>query len=218
MKFFLDTANVEKIREAAELGLVDGVTTNPTLIMQEGRDHETVIKEIAKIVKGPISVEGVEEKADKIVEEAKKFSSWAPNVVVKLAMDAEGIKAARLLEKKGIRTNVTLVFSATQALIAAQAGASFVSPFVGRLDDISADGMALVRDIVQIYKNYGFKTEVIVASIRHPLHVIDAAKAGAHVATIPPGVLEKMWKHPLTDKGIRQFKEDHVKLLQKIKK
>jgi len=215
MKFFLDTANVEKIKEAAELGLIDGVTTNPTLMMQEGRDHKTVIKEIAKILKGPISVEGAEDKAENMIRDAQEFASWAPNVVIKVPMDAEGIKAVRFLGKKGIHTNVTLVFSATQALIAAKAGASYVSPFVGRLDDISADGMQLIRDILQIYRNYGFKTEVIVASIRHPLHVVEAAKAGAHVATIPPGVLEKMWKHPLTDKGIKQFQEDYKKSLAK---
>ncbi|MEM4389674.1 MAG: fructose-6-phosphate aldolase [Candidatus Micrarchaeia archaeon] len=218
MKFFLDTANVEKIKEAAALGIIEGVTTNPTLIMQEGRDHKTIIQEIAKIIKGPISVEGAEDTCDNIVRDALEFVKWAPNIVVKVPMDVEGIKAVRILEKRGIRTNVTLVFSPSQALLAAKAGASYVSPFVGRLDDISADGMQVVRDIVQVFKNYAFKTEVIVASIRHPMHVVEAAKAGAHIATIPPGVLEKMWRHPLTDRGIKQFQEDYKKALEKAKK
>ncbi|MEM3030553.1 MAG: fructose-6-phosphate aldolase [Candidatus Micrarchaeia archaeon] len=218
MKFFLDTANVEKIREAAALGVIEGVTTNPTLIMQEGRDHKTVIQEIAKIIRGPISVEGAEDSCDNIVRDALEFAKWAPNVVVKVPMDVEGIKAVRVLEKRNIRTNVTLVFSPSQALLAAKAGASYVSPFIGRLDDISADGVQLVRDIVQVFRNYPFKTEVIVASIRHPMHVVEAAKAGAHIATIPPGVLEKMWRHPLTDRGIKQFQEDYKKALEKAKK
>jgi len=218
MKIFLDTANVEKIREAAALGIIEGVTTNPTLIMQEGKEHRAIIQEIAKIIKGPISVEGAEDTAENIVRDALEFVKWAPNVVIKVPMDVEGIKAVRMLEKRNIRTNVTLVFSPSQALLAAKAGASFVSPFIGRLDDISADGMGLVRDIVQIFKNYPFRTEVIVASIRHPLHVVEAAKAGAHIATVPPGVLEKMWKHPLTDRGIKQFQEDYKKALEKAKK
>ncbi len=211
MKFFLDTANVEDIRKAVELGVCDGVTTNPTLIMKSGRDQKTVIREIAKIVHGPISVEGIAEDADGMVKEGEEFSKWAPNVVVKVPMTKEGLKAVRILEEKGIKTNVTLVFSASQALLAAKAGASYVSPFVGRLDDISEDGMRLIEDIITIYLNYDFKTEIIVASIRHPLHVTQAAAVGAHIATIPAEVLEKMWKHPLTDKGIAQFKEDHRK-------
>jgi len=218
MKIFRDTANDEKIREAAALGIIEGVTTNPTLIMQEGKEHRAIIQEIAKIIKGPISVEGAEDTAENIVRDALEFVKWAPNVVIKVPMDVEGIKAVRMLEKRNIRTNVTLVFSPSQALLAAKAGASFVSPFIGRLDDISADGMGLVRDIVQIFKNYPFRTEVIVASIRHPLHVVEAAKAGAHIATVPPGVLEKMWKHPLTDRGIKQFQEDYKKALEKAKK
>jgi transaldolase len=211
MKFFLDTANIEAIRRWAELGIVDGVTTNPTIIAREGKGQEGQVKEIAKIVKGPISVEGDAQVCDEIVKEAEVFSSWAPNIIVKVPMTQEGIKAVRILEKKGIRTNVTLVFSPSQALLAAKAGASYASPFIGRLDDISEDGMQLVRDILQIYRNYNFKTEVIVASIRSPPHVVEAAKAGAHIATIPPDVLEKLWKHQLTDEGIRKFREDFAK-------
>ena len=211
MKFFLDTANAEKIKNAVELGMCDGATTNPTIIMKEGKEHKTAIQEIAKIMKGPLSVEGIGQSAEEMVKEGEEFAKWAPNVVVKVPMTAEGLKAVRTLEKKGIRTNVTLVFSASQALLAAKAGASYVSPFVGRLDDISEDGMALIQDIVQIYKNYGYKTEIIVASVRHPIHVVEAAKAGAHIATIPSDVFEKLFKHPLTDKGIAQFLEDHKK-------
>jgi len=211
MKFFLDTANIEAIKRWAELGIADGVTTNPTIIAREGKGQEGQVKEIAKIVKGPISVEGDAQVCDEIVKEAEVFSSWAPNIIVKVPMTQEGIKAVRILEKKGIRTNVTLVFSPSQALLAAKAGASYASPFIGRLDDISEDGMQLVRDILQIYRNYNFKTEVIVASIRSPPHVVEAAKAGAHIATIPPDVLEKLWKHQLTDEGIRKFREDFAK-------
>jgi len=212
MKFFLDTANVEQIKKAVEAGVVDGVTTNPTLIAKEGRSQREIIKEIAAVVKGPISVEGNGTTCEELVKEAEVYSKWAPNIIVKIPMSEEGIKAVRILEKKGIRTNVTLVFSPSQALIAAKAGASFVSPFIGRLDDNSMDGMGLVREIMQIYKNYGFKTEVIVASIRHPLHVVEAAKAGAPIATIPPEVLAKMWNHPLTDVGIKKFREDFAKV------
>ena len=211
MKFFLDTANVEGIKKAAELGMVDGITTNPTIIMREGRNHEEVVKEIASIVKGPISVEGVGDTAEEMVKEAEKFVQWAPNLVIKVPMTQEGLRAVRILEGKGIHTNVTLVFSASQALLAAKAGASYVSPFVGRLDDIGEDGMQVVRDCVQIMKNYGLKTEVIVASIRSIRHAEESAKCGAHIATIPVKVYEEMWKHPLTDKGIAQFKEDYEK-------
>ncbi len=211
MKFFLDTANVEQIERAVKAGVADGVTTNPTLIAKEGRSQQALIKEIAALVKGPISVEGNGMTCDELVKEGEVYSKWAPNIVFKIPMSEEGVKAVRILEKKGIHTNVTLVFSASQALIAAKAGASFVSPFIGRLDDNSMDGMGLVRDIMQIYKNYDFKTQVIVASIRHPLHVIEAAKAGAHIATIPADVLAKMWNHPLTDAGIKKFREDFAK-------
>jgi transaldolase len=211
MKFFLDTANVEEIRKAAELGVVDGVTTNPTLIAKEGKPHKETIKEIAKIMKGPISVEGNACTCDEILKEAEEFAKWSTNVVVKIPMTKEGIKAVRILAKKGIKTNVTLVFSANQALIAAKAGATYVSPFIGRLDDNGQVGMDVIRDIVQIYDNYNFETEIIVASIRHPIHVLESAKAGAHVATIPAKVLESMWNHPLTDSGIKRFCEDFAK-------
>ena len=211
MKFFLDTAVVEDIKKAVELGVCDGVTTNPSLIMKAGKDQKTVIKEIAKLVGGPISVEGVGETAEQIVKEAAEFASWSPKVVVKVPMTKEGLKAVRILSAKNIPTNVTLVFSASQALLAAKAGATYVSPFVGRLDDISEDGMQLVQDVLDIFDNYGFETEVIVASIRHPMHVVEAARLGAHIATIPADVLEKLWKHPLTDKGIATFKEHHEK-------
>jgi transaldolase len=212
MEFYLDTANVEQIKKAAALGVVDGVTTNPTLIAKEGgKSQQEIISQIAQVISGPISVEGNADICDEIVREAETYSKWAKNIVVKIAFSQEGIKAARILEGKGVKTNVTLVFSANQALIAAKAGASFVSPFIGRLDDISEDGMNLVRDIIQIYKNYGYKTKVIVASIRHPIHVLEAAKAGAHIATIPSDVLAKMWNHPLTEIGIKKFKEDFAK-------
>jgi transaldolase len=208
MKFFLDTADIEEIKKAVELGMCDGVTTNPTLIMKAGiTDHKTAIQEIAKVVDGPISVEGVGETAEEIIKEGEEFATWSEKVVVKVPMTKEGLKAVRYLESKDIKTNVTLVFSINQALLIAKAGASYVSPFVGRLDDISEEGMELIDDIVDMYENYKFKTEIIVASIRHPLHVKDAALSGAHIATIPAAVLEKMWKHPLTDKGIATFKE-----------
>lgn len=212
MEFFLDTANVEQIKKAAALGVVDGVTTNPTLIAKEGgKSQQEIIAEIAKVINGPISVEGNADTCDEIVSEGESYSKWAKNIVVKIAFTQEGIKAAKILEEKGVKTNVTLVFSASQALIAAKAGASYVSPFIGRLDDISEDGMNLIRDIIQIYKNYNFKTKIIVASIRHPIHVLEAAKAGAHIATIPADVLAKMWNHPLTESGIKKFKEDFAK-------
>ena len=214
MKFFMDTASVEGIRKAAELGMVDGVTTNPSIIAKEGRNHEEVVKEIASIVKGPISVEGIGDTAEEIIAEADAFMRWAPNVVIKVPMTGEGLKAVRTLEKKGIKTNVTLVFSAPQALLAAKAGASYVSPFVGRLDDIGQDGMQVVRDIMEIFRNYDYKTEVIVASIRSVKHVEESAKCGAHIATLPVKVYEEMWKHDLTDKGIAKFKEDYARTRQ----
>lgn len=216
MKFFLDTANLEEIKKAVELGMCDGVTTNPTLIMKAGiTDHKSAILEIAKVVDGPISVEGVGETAEQMIKEGEEFATWSDKVVVKIPMTKEGLKAVRHLESKGIKTNVTLIFSVGQALLVAKAGASYVSPFVGRLDDISIDGMDLIDDIVEIYENYDFKTEVIVASVRDPLHVRDAALSGAHIATIPAAVLEKLWKHPLTDQGIATFKEHHRKSTSK---
>lgn len=211
MKFFLDTAKVEEIRAATELGVCDGVTTNPTLIMKSGRSQEEVVKEIAQIVRGPVSVEVIAEDAPGMVKEAEEFSAWAPNIVVKVPMTKEGMKAVRILAEKGIKTNVTLVFSASQALLAAKAGASYISPFVGRLDDISSDGMELIEQIMDVLDNYEFEAEVIVASVRDPIHVVEAARLGAHIATIPAGVLEKMWNHPLTDKGLAQFLEDYSK-------
>ncbi|MBM3229609.1 fructose-6-phosphate aldolase [Candidatus Parvarchaeota archaeon] len=217
MKIFLDSANVAKIREAAQLGLCDGVTTNPTIIMKEGRDHKQVIMEICKAVSGPVSVEGVGETAAQLVKDALEFSKWGKNVVAKVPMTKEGLKAVRELEAKGIPTNVTLVFSATQALLAAKAGASYISPFVGRLDDVSEDGMALIYDIVAMLKNYDYKAQVLVASVRHPVHVVQAAKLGAHIATLPPDVFEKMFLHPLTDRGIRQFADDYQKAKQAAK-
>jgi len=208
VKFFLDTANVEKIIEFTELGVVDGITTNPTLIAKEGRDFQEVVKDICEIVKGPVSVEVTSIYHKDMITEARMLSKLADNIVVKIPMTKEGIRAVNKLSKKGIKTNVTLVFSANQALIAAKAGATYISPFVGRLDDNGQLGMELVREIVSIFKNYDIGTEVIVASIRHPRHVIEAAKIGVHIATIPPQVLEKMFHHPLTDKGIEIFMRD----------
>lgn len=218
MKFFIDSADVEEIKKAVELGMCDGVTTNPTLIMKAGREQEEVVKEIAKFVKGPISVEAISDDADGMVREGEQFAKWAPNVVIKVPMTKEGLKAVRLLAKKNIKCNVTLVFSAAQALLAAKAGAAFVSPFVGRLDDIGQNGMDLVRSIVNIYRNYEFSTEIIVASVRSVKHVEEAALAGAHIATIPPKVYQELWKHSLTDKGIELFKKDHAEYLKKIGK
>jgi len=211
MKFFLDTADVDKIRALAATGLIDGITTNPTLILKGGRDHKQAIQEICKIVKGPVSVEGVGSTAEELVKDAREFAKWAPNVVAKVPMTAEGLKAVKILEKEGIPCNVTLVFSAGQALMVGKAGASYCSPFVGRLDDVSEDGMELIADILQIYENYEFKTQVLVASVRHPMHVVEAAKMGAHIATVPPEIFEKLFKHPLTTSGIKQFEEDYKK-------
>lgn len=212
MKIFLDTANVDQIKEAYSWGIIDGVTTNPSLIAKEGRDFKEVIKEITSIVDGPISAEVISVTVDKMVPEAEKLSKLHKNIVIKVPMTAEGLKATKALSKKGIKTNVTLVFQPVQALLAAKAGATYVSPFVGRLDDISHTGMDLVRTICQIYKNYGFKTEVIVASVRNPNHVIEAALAGAHICTIPFNVLTQLVKHPLTDIGIEKFLADWEKV------
>jgi transaldolase len=215
MKFFIDTANVKEIREAASLCVVDGVTTNPSLIAKEGRDFRQVISEICSIVDGPISAEAVSLEADKMVAEGVELAKIHKNIVVKLPMTKEGLKATKLLAEKSIRVNMTLVFSPMQALLAAKVGAAYVSPFVGRLDDISHVGMDLVRQIMEIYDNYGYRTEVIVASIRNPLHVVDAALAGAHIATIPFGVIDQLVKHPLTDIGINKFLSDWKKLEKK---
>jgi transaldolase len=212
MKFFIDTANIEEIKEAHSLGMVDGVTTNPTLVAKEGKDYKEVLKEICAVVDGPVSAEAVSEDAEGLIKEAKEFSSIHKNIVVKIPMTWEGIKAVKKLSQKGIKTNVTLVFSPNQALVAAKAGASYVSPFIGRLDDISQVGMDIVEQISIIFDNYNFSTEIIVASIRNPLHVLDAALIGADIATIPFSVIKQLVNHPLTDKGIEKFLADWKKI------
>jgi len=211
MKFFLDTANVDEIREATSLGLIDGVTTNPSLIAKEGRPFEEVIHEICEIVQGPVSAEVVATEADAMIEEGRRIAAIHEHVVVKCPLIRAGIKATRALSDEGIRVNVTLCFSPTQALLAAKAGAAYISPFVGRLDDISYDGMELIQQIMLIYENYGFATEVLVASIRHPKHILDAALLGADVATIPFKAFDAMFNHPLTDKGLAAFLADWEK-------
>jgi transaldolase len=215
MQFFIDTANIEEIRKANELGVIDGVTTNPSLIAKEGRDPVPLLKEICSIVNGPVSAEAVSMTAEDMIQEAIPLSKIHENIVIKIPMIAEGLKAVKKLSGMGIKTNVTLVFSPSQALLAAKAGASYVSPFVGRLDDISHTGMDLVRDIIGIYENYLFATEVIVASIRNPLHVVEAAKMGAHIATIPYSVIIQLARHPLTDIGIEKFLKDWEKVPKK---
>jgi len=215
MKFFIDTANIEEIREAHSMGMVDGVTTNPSLVAKEERDFEELIKEICDIVDGPISAEVVSLEADGMIKEARHLAGIHPNIVVKIPMSVEGLKATRQLAEEGIKTNVTLVFSPLQALMAAKAGASYVSPFIGRLDDISHDGLQLVEQIVEIYSNYAFDTEIIVASVRNPLHILESALLGADIATIPFNVLAKLAAHPLTDKGIKAFLDDWNKLQNK---
>jgi transaldolase len=215
MKFFIDTANIEEIRKAHELGVIDGVTTNPSLMAKEGKDPVKLLKEICSVVKGPVSAEVVGTTADVMLKEAKSLAAIHKNIVVKIPMIEEGLKAVRKLSGLGIRTNVTLVFSSPQALLAAKAGASFVSPFVGRLDDISHDGMALVEEIIDIYDNYMFETEIIVASVRNPLHVVEAARMGAHIATIPYAVIGQLIKHPLTDIGLAKFLKDWEKVPRK---
>ncbi len=213
MKFFIDTANIEEIKKAKDLGLLDGVTTNPTLIAREGKNFEDLVKEICRIVNNcPVSAEVISTKAEDIVNEARHLAKLADNIVVKVPMISEGIKAVKTLSEENINTNVTLVFSPLQALIAAKAGATFVSPFIGRLDDISSVGMGIVEDIVAIYDNYGFQTEVIVASIRNPIHVLDAALIGAHIATIPYKVLIQLTEHPLTKVGLEKFLADWKKM------
>jgi len=214
MKLFLDTGNINEIREAAALGVLDGVTTNPTLIAKEGKPFKPTVLEICKIVGGPVSVEVVGTEAGAMCREGQDFASWNEHVVVKLPTTREGVKACKCLSGQGIKINMTLCFSPNQALLVAKAGAAYVSPFVGRLDDISHDGMEVVRQIVQIYKNYDFKTQVLAASLRHPLHVVEAALAGAHVGTMPYKVLDSMFNHPLTDKGLAQFLKDWEKAKQ----
>lgn len=214
MKFFLDTANIDEIRQACAWGIISGVTTNPTLVSKEGNvDFHTRVREIAETVNGPVSAEAVSLEKDKLIEEAKVLAKIHPQVVVKIPMCPDGLGAAKELSKLGIKTNVTLVFSANQAILAANVGATYVSPFVGRLDDTGEDGMQLVRDIVQIYRNYDVKTQIIAASIRHPAHVLAAAKAGADIATVPFKVIKMLFNHPLTTKGINQFNSDWQKYL-----
>jgi len=211
MKFFIDTANIDEIKMANELGMVDGVTTNPSLVAREGRDFKGLIKEICDIVEGPVNAEVVSLDAEGMVKEARELTHLADNIVVKIPMLEEGLKAVKTLAQEEINTNVTLCFSAIQALMAAKAGAAYISPFVGRLDDISHMGMALVEEIITIYDNYGFETEVIVASIRNPIHVLDAALMGADIATIPFKVIQQLTKHPLTDIGVEKFLADWKK-------
>ncbi len=216
MRIFLDTANIEDIKKAARLGVISGVTTNPSLISKEGNaDYKSVIKTICSIVEGPISVEVLAEDAKGMIAEARVKAKWAPNVVIKIPCTAAGLEAAAVVSREGISVNLTLIFSPNQALLAALAGAAYCSPFVGRLDDIGQDGMELVADIVEIYTIHGFDTQVIAASIRHPMHCVAAAKAGAHIATVPYNVLLQMINHPLTDAGIARFMSDWKKLSPK---
>ncbi len=212
MRFFIDTANIEEIKEAKRLGVIDGVTTNPTLISKEGRKAEELLQEICALVDGPVSAEVVSLDAEGMVKEARKLAKLSDNIVIKVPIIKEGLKTVKMLTAEGIKTNMTLAFSPAQALLAAKVGATFCSPFIGRLDDISHVGMDLVREILTIYENYGFETEVIVASIRNPLHVVDAALAGAPIATIPFAVIEKLVRHPLTDVGLKRFLDDWKKI------
>ncbi|MDH5714821.1 MAG: fructose-6-phosphate aldolase [Candidatus Aminicenantes bacterium] len=212
MKFFIDTANIEEIKEAKRLGVIDGVTTNPTLISKEGRKAEDLLQEICSLIDGPVSAEVVSPDSEGMVKEARKLAKLGENIVVKVPITKEGMKAVKMLTAEGIKTNMTLVFSPSQALLAAKVGATFCSPFIGRLDDVSHVGMDLVREIITIYENYGFETQLIVASIRNPLHVVDAALAGAPIATIPFAVIERLVKHPLTDVGVKRFLDDWKKI------
>ena len=209
MRIFLDTANMEQIEQAARLGVISGITTNPSLVSKEGiADYKSAIKEICAIIPGPVSAEVIAEKAGDMITQGRDIAGWSPNVVIKIPSTVDGIEATSILSKENIRVNLTLVFSLNQALLGALAGAAYVSPFVGRLDDVGHDGMELVKDIVEVFKNYQFSTQVIAASIRHPLHCVAAAKAGAHIATVPYSVLMQMIRHPLTDVGVVRFLED----------
>ncbi len=212
MKFFIDTANLNEIKRAWEVGVIDGVTTNPSLLAKEGKEPISLLKEICHIVEGPVSAEALSLTYEEMLKEAIELSKIAPNIVIKIPMTEDGLKTVKKLSQEGIKTNVTLVFSSTQALLAAKAGATYVSPFVGRLDDISHFGMDLIRDIQIIFENYDFETEIIVASIRNPLHVLEAARIGADIATIPYSVIKQLIKHPLTDIGIEKFLKDWEKL------
>lgn len=209
MKFFLDTANVGEIRQALEMGLVDGVTTNPSLLAKEKRDPQETIREVLSLVEGPVSLEVLATDSKGMITEARNLATLGSNVVIKVPMTEDGMKAVRTLAEEGIRTNVTLVFQPVQALIAAKAGANYVSPFIGRLDDISTRGMNIIEDIIAVYTNYGFDTEIIVASVRNPMHVLEAALLGADIATIPFGVIKQLVNHPLTDIGIERFLKDY---------
>jgi transaldolase len=214
MQFFIDTADIREIKEAASMGLVDGVTTNPTLVAKTGKKFRDVLLEICDVVRGPVSAEVVSLTHDEMMKEARELSGLRNNIVVKIPLIAEGLKAVKTCTDEGIKTNVTLCFSATQALLAAKAGATYISPFVGRLDDVSTDGMQLIQEILEIYDHYGFDTQVLVASVRHPMHVHQAARMGAHVATCPLSVLLQLAKHPLTDIGLTRFLEDWKKVPQ----
>lgn len=213
MKIFIDTANLNEIRKNQALGLVDGVTTNPTLLLKEGEDAETLIRKISKEVKGPVNVEVTGLTAEEMVREAKVMATWGDEIVIKIPINQEGLKAVKILSTEGIMTNVTLLFSASQAILAAKAGATYICPFLGRLDDISFNGLELIRQIRGIYDNYDeFRTQIIVASVRNPIHVIESGLMGAEIVTIPPAIIDQMVKHPLTDKGIAQFLEDAKKI------
>jgi transaldolase len=216
MKFFLDTASLKEIREAASLGVLDGVTTNPSLLAKESGEPEEILVEICRTVDGPISAEVVATDAEGMVREGRHWASLHKNIVVKCPCTAEGLRATKTISSEGHRVNMTLVFSPSQALLAAKAGASFVSPFVGRLDDISTPGMELVKDILQIYRNYSFRCEVLAASLRHPLHVVEAARAGAHIGTMPMTVFQSLLKHPLTDIGLKRFLDDWEKAKKEL--
>jgi transaldolase len=216
MKFFIDTADIQEIREAHSLGLIDGVTTNPSLVAKTGRGFSEVVSEICSLVKGPVSLETVSRDAQGMVREGEELVRYGKNVVVKVPLTTEGLKAVRILKEQGIKSNVTLCFSPVQALLAAKAGANYISPFVGRLDDISQSGMEVIEQIVKIYANYKFSTEVLVASVRHPIHVLTAALMGAHVATMPYAVLKQLARHPLTDIGVERFLKDWEKVPDKF--
>ena len=218
MKIFLDTANLEEIKKGVEWGIVDGVTTNPTLISREGAEFKQRVKEICDLVRGPVSAEVVFLDYEGMVKEARELAQLSEYVVIKIPMTPDGIKAVRTLSAEGIKTNVTLVFSPAQAILAAKAGATYVSPFIGRMDDLSNDGMRMLAEIVEIYDNYGFETEIIAASIRHPMHVVEAALVGVDIVTMPFTVLEKLFKHPMTDLGIERFMNDWKKYLENLKK
>lgn len=217
MKIFLDTASIESIMKFVDMGIVDGITTNPTLISREKGHPEDIMREIVKIVKGPVNLEVVATKTEEMVEEGLRLKKFGENVIVKVPMTSDGLKAVRKLAENKIKTNVTLIFSSNQALLAAKAGASYVSPFIGRLDDAGQEGMVVIKEIVQIFGNYGYSSEVLVASVRHPIHVIEAGKLGAHIVTLPPDILGKMLTHPLTDKGLALFLSDWEKVKKEHK-